>query len=525
MDSSSFDGSDLSPLASDQTAGGSARQPIPWLRAALAIGFAAALVNTILGELVSPLQDAVINNPFLYQHQIETIIALETIITLVAPALAMVFALRHTRAGSRADVRQRAWRAIGLALGAMLILALGAQFVGHLLIPAPSQASSPADMTAQINEMMVIQSGLAACSQGIGLIFALYALTGRLAPGAYAPRRGERPLDWALAGALVGLVTSAIAQLNRITLLSAMAVRMAQVGVFACVANSGASCFPQQMLEVALYSILPALVGAAIGGVVGGALASRAGAPQAPESALRNATAPTRRRSRFVAALQYIAFGAVGALYAVYTLALLYVNGQRPYGPADPIAHLLRALGWALLLSGLALATPALWLALASAPTGGSQQINLRWLTVGALALALAAPASVFLLPGLSFGVLAAQFILEAFVVGATAGFIWSPPRHAARSRSAWTTGMLAAAPVWIGASLVCAALVGGAFYSASQPTASGATTCHGLACGALLMVVLVGATRLGVDCVILGLPAALFGGGLSALIRARAAR
>lgn len=531
MDSASPHPFDAAPPAEQSPdAIGTDQRSRGWFWAALAIGLAAALANAALSQLTGTLREALIFNPLFYYRQSEMNVVLGVVGALVVPALAICFALVYLRARLDATLRRRA-PVVG-ALVAMTILALGVQFAGRYFSRGIGADSSPAEVTALINELSAVASVLTSLALAIGLVFAIGALTASR-PSA---RRLPRTLGWALSGALVGLITSAYAQAARVILLTLTAIRLAQVGAFACMANSGANCYPQQMFQVFLYSLLPALIGGAIGGVIGGALASRAVAPQATDSALPGADAagdaPSRRRSWLIGALQYAAAGAIGALYAAYTLALLYVNSRRPTGPSNTQTATQTTIAWSVTLACLALAVPALWLTLAitrrrwaSAQSGVSQPTLTRWLAASALALALATPASVLLTSGFNFGAAAGSIILAAFAVGAVCGFIWTPPSRASRPRSPWKAGLLAAAPVWLGVALVGFALVGVTLYSASQPASSGGPTCHGLGCGGLLMILLDGVTQVGVNYLIYGLPAALFAGGLSALIRARAAR
>lgn len=503
-----------------------------WLWTALAIGIAAALVNAALSQFIAALRNALITNQIFYLHQSAMNAVGGVVGALFAPALAIVFALLYLRASSGATLRRRAWATAASALLAIVLLAACEQLVVVFSTPGIIADRSQAEVTTLLNELTAITSGLASFALAIGLVFAVGALTASRASTRHSPRLR----DWALTGALVGVVTSAFAQSNRVILLTVTAVRLAQVGAFACMADSGASCFPRQMLDVGLYSLLPALVGAAIGGMIGGALASRTVASQTAVGAFPSldeaGDAPSRRRSRHVIALQYAAAAVIGALYAAYTLALQYANIQHPYISGQSTARTLRDAFWISLVACLALAVPALWLALivtvhrrTATPTDSARRALVRWLVLLALVLAVATPASVLLFPGLNFGVGMAAIILAAFAVGAICGLIWSPPSRARRPRSPWMTGLLATAPVWIGFSLVAAVVAGAALYSASQPPGPGSATCHGLGCGALLLLILNVIAQLGVNYVLYGLPAALFGGGLSALIRAKVAR
>lgn len=532
MDSASPQPFDAAPPAelSPHTIGADQRSR-GWFWTALAIGLAAALANAALDQLTSTLRQMLIFNPLFYYHQSDMNIVLGVVGALIVPALAILFALLSVRARSGAILRRNAWAPIVAALVAMAILALCVQFAGRFFSPGIGADSSPAEVTAQINELSAVSSVLAFLALAIGLIFAFGALTASRA----STRRLPRMLGWALAGALVGLITSAYVQAARVILLTLTAIRLAQVGAFTCMANSGANCYPQQMFQVFLYTLLPAMVGGAIGGMIGGALGSRAVAPLAPEHRPPDADAAgdesSHRRSWLVVALQYAAAVVIGALYAAYTLALVYVNSKRPTGPGSSSVAAQMAFAWSIALALLALAVPALWLTLAimrrraaTHPDGG-QRAPVQWLTVGAVTLALATPASVLLAPGFNVGAAAGSIILAAFAVGAVCGLIWTPPSRRRHPRIPWKAGLLAATPVWLGVSLVGAALVGVTVYSASQPASAGGPTCHGLGCGGLLMILLDGVTQVGVNYLIYGLPAALFAGGLSALIRARAAR
>jgi hypothetical protein len=199
-----------------------------------------------------------------------------------------------------------------------------------------------------------------------------------------------------------------------------------------------------------------------------------------------------------------------GLLYATLVLFCVYHAGRATF--ALPIAAYL-------LLPALALAVPSLLLALAAlrADMRGGRVL---WAVLLALTtgVAVGAPALLIVAPQALAAGEASAILLAAFTFGTVVGLLAARFAAPPSGRATWRTGLRAAAVGWLGVSVVLGVWLGFQFHDLVIP---GPTTlnCHGLACGALLMVAVAIVIGGGVKTLVLGLPAALLAGCLACIL------
>lgn len=480
-----------------------------------------------------------LNIQYFYMRQLELnalLIAFdELVLPITVVIVALVFVLRAS-SGARWSAAARLLGALALMLGAVMLHPVVVAAIFRALFG--ERATQPSFFLTNSAFAMLAPLG-SGFLLGVMLVITLSMLAPRLAP----LDRGARLGYWTLAGVLAGIALTFMSQLDRATLLTTMAVRLAAAGATGCTASSGAGCYTGQMFDLARASVLPLLIGAAVGGAAGALLT-----PAPTEASLQGATPhhapatpvaappeeagagrPTERGARGGAMLRYVAGGGIGVLYLalVATLTALALSRINHLTPANPTQSAL----WGLTLGSFSLLIPAGWLALvgmrarlASALSRGGKRALLWALALLFALLALAVPIVTALtgslLTGYGFSSIGLTTIIPAaFSLGAAYGLLWSPQQRSPGQRAAWRIGARAAATGWIGVSLPVLILFVGAVYTLVTYSPS-AHACHGLACGALLMVVFDTIICGSANIIVLGLPTALAAGGLSAMIR-----
>lgn len=526
----------------DSSSGGAAYEPLAgprpsrfqWIWAPLALGVAAMLVAATIMQLMRVLGvSLILSNPYIYTHQAELNAALTAVDELAVPVVvvvaACVVALRLPDVTRRGAAVARLLIALVLLIGIAWLRQVANTSVYRVLTNGQSTAAAG---SAAYHVLAMIMSAISGLPLGVTIAIALRLLPSRLTPRGIAPRLGY----WMLAGGLAGIAAAFFSQRDRFLLLTVQAIRLASVDVTDCMVGSGSFCYSGQLLDLAYYSVLPLIVGAVLGAAIGGALApdltagrlggsASSSAPATPKDSA-GAQTQGQRGSRAGGALRYVAGAAVGIFYLtlVLTLAFLleaFISRTRLAPTNSPSA----ATGL-IIYDTLSLLIPAAWLALAgardrlaSAP-GRRGKRALRWtLALLAVMLAVAAPVVAIPVQGVSYLDGSPMIALAAFSLGAAYGLLWAPRARSARPQAAWRVGVRAAATGWIGVSLPVLILLGVEFYTLVTYRLS-PNDCHGLACGALLFVLFNAVITISVNIIIVGLPVALFAGGLSGMIR-----
>lgn len=510
---------------SDFAPGGATSEPSTparstWLWAPLALGAAVAVVTTALQQLGTSAVFAFLTNRFIYTHQAQ----LQSAARLLAPAVvalaAIIVALRAPGIARRGRAVVRLLAALALESAAVL-LALPA--LSALLAPLMSPPDAPPGPPPLGPELIgEVVSSVYWIPLGVTLAIAMSVLAPGIAPRAWRRRLGY----WLLAGALAGLAAACVALLDPLIVSTLLAARLVAVGAAGCQPSGGGSfCYGAQLLYLARLQGLGRVLGAAVGAAIGGFLAPQLAHQRvAPDVTPAAPGASGERRSWGARMRRHLAAALIGVLYAALAVSLIYAVSPKP-----AVIQTGHPPVWMFALDVVALLVPAGWLALvvarrhlAALNPGGRRA--LRWTLFGLAALtALAVPAIATLIESQLFPADFVVTCLIAFSFGAVYGLVWSPGVHEDRQHypgGDWRAGARAAFAGWLGVAIPAAALIGFAVYS--LVTYNAATSgCHGLGCGALLLVGFSSVVTAAVYLVVYGLPAAAAGGALAGLLRA----
>jgi hypothetical protein len=490
-----------------------------WRWAPLALGAAIAVVTTALQQLGTAGVFTFLTDRFIYTHQAQLQYAAHLLAPGVVALAAIIVALRAPGIARRGRAAVRLLAALALESAAVL-LALPA--LSALLAPLMRRPDAPPGRPPLGPELIgEVVSSVYWIPLGVTLAIAMGVLTPGIAPRAWRRRLGY----WLLAGALAGLAAACFALLDPLIVSTLLAARLGAVGAQDCQSSGGSFCYGAQVLYLARLQGLGRVLGATIGAAIGGFLAPQLAHQRvAPDLTPAAPDAPGERRSRGARMRRYLGAALIGVLYATLEVSLIYAVSPRP--AAIQTSH---PPVWVFALDVVALLIPAGWLALVVARShlaalnpGGRRA--LRWTLFGLAALtALAVPAIATLIESQLFPADFVVTCLIAFSFGAVYGLVWSPGVHKDRQHypgGDWRAGARAAFAGWLGVAIPAAVLIGFAVYSlVTYNAATGG--CHGLGCGALLLVVYASVVTPAVYLVVYGLLAAAAGGALAGLLRA----